>query len=115
MKKAAIMGVLALGGLAATAAFIQQTSSFDAGLVARASLAPDQARAKALATVPGGRITESEIEEENGRLIYSFEIAGQNGVTDLEIDAITGDVVVDQDDADDDHDDDDDRKTGRSS
>ncbi len=119
MRKAAIIGAIALGSLAATAAVIQQNTSFDADLLARAAVTPDQARAKALAAVPGGRITEAEIEEENGRLIYSFELAveGQDGVTDVEIDAITGEVLAaDQDEADDGSDDDndaDDRKSKR--
>ena len=40
-------------------------------------------------------ITEAEIEEENGRLIYAFEIevAGQDGVSDIEVDAITGELT----------------------
>jgi len=112
MRKAAVIGAIALGSLAATAAFVRQNTSFDADLLARAAVTPDQARAKALAAVPGGRITESEIEEENGRLIYSFEVAveGKDGVVDVEIDAITGEVLqADADDEEDDEEDDDGR------
>jgi uncharacterized membrane protein YkoI len=66
------------------------------GLLARAKLTPDQARALALARVPGGRILDGEIEEEDGRLVYSFDLAvdGQPGVMDVEIDAMTGEVLA---------------------
>jgi uncharacterized membrane protein YkoI len=40
-------------------------------------------------------ITEAELEEEDGRLIYSFEIkvAGKAGEDEVEVDARTGEVV----------------------
>jgi uncharacterized membrane protein YkoI len=65
------------------------------GLWARATLTPDSAMKIALARVPGGTITEAELEEEDGRLIYSFEIkvAGKAGEDEVEVDARTGEVV----------------------
>jgi uncharacterized membrane protein YkoI len=65
------------------------------GLWARATLTPDAAMKIALARVPGGTITEAELEEEDGRLIYSFEIkvAGKAGEDEVEVDAKTGEVV----------------------
>ena len=44
------------------------------GLWDRATLSPDSAIKIALARVPGGTITKGELEEEDGRLIYSFDI-----------------------------------------
>ena len=85
-----------------------------AGLLARAKVSESQARALALARVPGGRVVDAEIEEEDGRLIYSFDLAvdGREGVTEVEIDATTGDVIgvehEDEDDPDDDGEDPDD-------
>jgi len=65
------------------------------GLWSRATLPPDSAIKIALARVPGGRITEAELEEEDGRLIYSFEIkvAGKDGEDEVHVDATTGEVV----------------------
>jgi uncharacterized membrane protein YkoI len=119
MRKAAILGILGLLGLAATVAFIQYDASYDAKLLARARLTPAQAEAKALAAVPGGKITESELEEEDGRLIYSFDlaVAGQDRIAEVEIDAVTGEILAQEQDDDDDHGatDDDDREERKSS
>jgi uncharacterized membrane protein YkoI len=66
-----------------------------AGLWARATFSPDAAIKIALARVPGGAITEAELEEEDGRLVYSFEIkvAGTAGEHEVDVDATTGEVV----------------------
>jgi peptidase YpeB-like protein len=111
MRSIVLLGTLALGSLGGAATVIHRSEGLDADLVARAKISPDQARARALAAVPGGSIAESEIEEENGRLIYSFdlEVDGQSGKREVEIDAITGQVLADQDDEvedDEEHDDD---------
>jgi uncharacterized membrane protein YkoI len=65
------------------------------GLWARATLPPDSAIKIALDRVPGGTITEAELEEEDGRLIYSFEIkvAGKSGEDEVHVDAATGEVL----------------------
>jgi uncharacterized membrane protein YkoI len=65
------------------------------GLWARATFAPDSAIKIALARVPGGTISGGELEEEDGRLIYSFEIkiAGKSGEEEVHVDARTGEVV----------------------
>ena len=65
------------------------------GLWARATLAPDAAIKIALARVPGGTIDEAELEEENGRLVYSFDIkvAGATGEHEIDVDAVTGAVL----------------------
>jgi uncharacterized membrane protein YkoI len=54
-----------------------------------------QARARAIALVPGGHIREGELEREHGRLVYSFDIvrAHRSGVDEVLIDARTGRVV----------------------
>jgi uncharacterized membrane protein YkoI len=65
------------------------------GLWSRATLPPDSAMKIALAQVPGGAISKGELEEEDGRLIYSFEIkvAGKSGEDEVHVDAVTGAVV----------------------
>jgi uncharacterized membrane protein YkoI len=66
-----------------------------AGLWTRATLAPDSAIKIALARVPGGSIAGAELEEEDGRLVYSFDIkvAGKSGEDEVQVDATTGAVV----------------------
>lgn len=65
------------------------------GLAAKARISGDSAEAIALARVPGGTIKEAEIEVERHRLIYSFDVkvAGQEGITEVNVDARTGAVV----------------------
>ena len=64
------------------------------------------ARKIALARVPG-KVTDAELEKEHGRLQYAFEIITAEGKEfDVEIDAITGEIL-NVEDEDDDGDDDD--------
>jgi uncharacterized membrane protein YkoI len=54
------------------------------------------ARATALKEVPNGKVKSSELERENGKLIYSFDIvvSGKPGVEEVNIDATDGSVVA---------------------
>jgi uncharacterized membrane protein YkoI len=65
------------------------------GLWQKATISPDVAMRTALTRVPGGRITEAELEEEDGRLIYSFDVRvdGRAGYDEVHVDARTGEVV----------------------
>ncbi len=65
-----------------------------AELLARAKITEKAARAAALAKVPGGKIAAGELEEEDGKLIWSFDIkvAGKDGIEEVHVDAITGKV-----------------------
>ncbi len=67
----------------------------------KAPLTIDQARVLALQSVPG-TVVEEETEKENGTLVHSFEIrpTGALGTaeTEVEIDANTGKVVIENDD-----------------
>lgn len=65
------------------------------GLLARAKITDEAARAAALAKVPGGRITGAELEEEGGKLIYSYDVKveGKEGVEEVHVDALTGQVL----------------------
>jgi uncharacterized membrane protein YkoI len=64
------------------------------GLLAQATVKPDSAQRIALAQVPGGKITEFEIEEEDGILVYEFKIASQDGEREIYVDAKTGALVT---------------------
>ena len=61
----------------------------------RARVSEADARATALSQVPGGTITEGELEEEHGLLIWSFDIraTGKPGVTEVQVNALTGKIA----------------------
>ena len=65
------------------------------GLLARAKVTADAAIATAQAKVPKGTLASAEIEEENGKLIYSFDFktAGKSGI-EVNVDAVTGKFVA---------------------
>ena len=65
------------------------------GLLAQARVTPDSARAIARRAVPGATIQSSELENEDHKLIYSFDmkIPGRSGIEEVKIDALTGAVV----------------------
>ncbi|MEO8629492.1 MAG: PepSY domain-containing protein [Betaproteobacteria bacterium] len=54
-----------------------------------------QARAIALAKVPGGMLQSGELEREHGKLVWSFDIKDLNSanVIELQVDANTGRIV----------------------
>lgn len=64
-----------------------------AKLAKDAKITMAQARAIALKRVPG-TTTEEDLEKENGKLQYSFDVKDKNGkVFDIEIDAKTGKIL----------------------
>lgn len=67
-----------------------------ASLRKEAKISLKTARATALKEVPNGKVRSSELERENGKLIYSFNIklAGKSGSEEVNIDAMTGAVVA---------------------
>lgn len=54
-----------------------------------------QARSIALAEVVNGTVKSSELEKENGKLIWSFDIATPKtgNITEVQVDAKTGKIV----------------------
>lgn len=106
LMKPLLARAVTLGGAIATVALLSaQVASAQAttmkeekpGLLAKATIRPDAARAAALALalVPKGRIAEQEIEIERGKLAYSFDIKvpGRSGIDEVLIDAKTGAVI----------------------
>ena len=67
----------------------------EAQLKALAKITEEQATAIALQRVPGATVKEKELEEEKGKLIWSFDLAtaGSADVTEVAVDAITGAIV----------------------
>jgi uncharacterized membrane protein YkoI len=65
-------------------------------LRALATISLDSAAKLASARVPEGAIAKVELEREDGALIWSFDlmVAGQEGVSEVAVNAVTGAVVA---------------------
>jgi uncharacterized membrane protein YkoI len=100
MKIANSIAAIVIGLAAATTLQAQvtpvQVKEAKAGLLAQATVAPDSAQRLALGRVPGGEITQAELNEENGKLVYSFDIkvAGQDATKEILVDAKSGAVMA---------------------
>jgi uncharacterized membrane protein YkoI len=66
-----------------------------ATLQKEAKITEPAARATALKEVPNGTVKSSELERENGKLIYSYDISvpGKSGIEEVNVNAIDGSVV----------------------
>jgi uncharacterized membrane protein YkoI len=97
MLKGIAQLIVAIGAVAMIAAqpVAAQGKETQAQLKKAAKVTQLQARATALKEVPNGRVQKSELERENGNLIYSFDIKipGKSGFEEVNVDAITGKVV----------------------
>lgn len=65
------------------------------GLLAQATIKPDAARKLATDRVANSTISKEELEVEDGKLVYSFDlkVAGKAGFEEVLIDAKTGRVI----------------------
>ena len=65
-------------------------------LEGKAKVSKEEATKIALAKAPGGTVKESELENEKGKLIWSFDISlpGTKDITEVNVDAISGEVVA---------------------
>ncbi|WP_373058224.1 PepSY domain-containing protein [Gemmatimonas sp.] len=84
--------VVASSTLSAQAVTVKEEK---AGMLKLAKVTPSAATATALAKVPGGKVQSAEIEKEDGKLVYSFDIkvAGKSGIDEVLVDATSGAVV----------------------
>ena len=87
-------GLLA-GFLAACACDREHGKEATAKLEAQARITKADAQRTALARVPGGTVKEGEIEKEDGKLVWSFDITtpGTADLTEVLVDALTGAVI----------------------
>ncbi len=71
-------------------------SESQATLRKEAKISEETARATALKEVPNGKVKSSELERENGKLIYSYDITvpGKSGIDEVNVNAIDGSVVA---------------------
>ena len=67
-------------------------------LKAQAKVTEAKAQKTALAKVPGGSIRSSELEQERGKLIWSFDVAmpRSRDITEVQVDARTAKIVSTQ-------------------
>jgi hypothetical protein len=74
----------------------KKLSKKELALRAKATVGEDSARAIALKVVPGATVKTAELEEEKGKLIWSFDlkVAGKRGIEEVNIDAKTGKVLA---------------------
>jgi len=93
-----VVATMVLLGVVACAQKREEIQEDAPGMAAKAKVPGETARATALAKVPGGEVTEASIEEENGRLVYSFDlkVKGQSGIQEVLVDAMTGAVVSEE-------------------
>lgn len=103
MKRLTTLTLIAACSLVAASLNAQQTTQQSQSgykrevpdsLVAKAKITEDSARAVALKRVPG-TVQSLELENERGRLIYSWDIkvAGKPGITEVHVSALNGRVL----------------------
>ena len=98
MTKRWIPVAAALGVLLAAPAGAQQPAykrDLPPALVKRAKVKEAAAATTARKLVPGATIAAVELENEGGKLIYSFDMktAGKDGIDEVNVDAMTGKQV----------------------
>ncbi len=65
------------------------------GLLRQATITPEAATRTAMQQVTNGQIQEAEIEQEHGKLVYSYDlkVRGKTGIDEVLVDAKTGALV----------------------
>ncbi len=96
MKKTILVLAVAIFGVAAVSAFgFASVSKFSAEAVLAKPHYIGMKKAKEIAGQQvQGTIESSELEKENGKMIYSFDIKTTAGITEVNIDALTGAVIA---------------------
>jgi uncharacterized membrane protein YkoI len=95
---ALVAGAALVGSLSAQQPAQQEPKykrDLPAALMKRATVSEEQAAKTALAAMPNATIKAVELEDENGRLIYSYElkVPGHSGIEEVNVNAKTGAVV----------------------
>jgi uncharacterized membrane protein YkoI len=101
MNTRTLIATLATIAITSVAAGAQQQPApkyardLPAKLVKEAKITEGAAAARALKAVPGGKIDKMELEKEDGKLLYSYDIkvAGKTGVEEVHVDAMTGKLL----------------------
>ena len=90
-----LLTLTVVSSLGLCAAFAKEKEQTQAQLESRAKITKAEAQKTALAKAPDGTVKEAELEEEHGKLIWSFDIArpGTKNITEVNVNAITGKIV----------------------
>jgi uncharacterized membrane protein YkoI len=75
-----------------TTAGVNAQEKPDSKQMGQAKITMDEARKTALERVPG-TVESSELEKEHGKLVYSFDIRTAEGITEVWVDAKSGEVI----------------------
>jgi uncharacterized membrane protein YkoI len=92
MLKVLIAAALIAGAASAQTATCKEGAP---GLAAKAKVSCADAQKAALARVPNAKVKSAELEEEKGKLVYSFDLEqrGKRGVEEVQVDAVSGQIV----------------------
>ena len=95
MRKIVLSLVASVAAVAFMAASTNAAEESQAVLKKQTKVTEAQARSTALARVVHGTVKSSELEKENGKLIWSFDIATPKtqNITEVQVDAKTGKIV----------------------
>ena len=106
MRKVVMIGlgtvsaaVLGVAGIASASASVHHDSPRSNVHTATVSTAVSQAAAEkiALAAVPGSRVTETRLDSRNGATVWKVHLSTASGRTEVEVNAQTGAVRIDDD------------------
>ena len=88
------MGTVAIHAADSKSATKETKTDDQSAMKKEAKISMEKAREIALKRAPG-TVTSSELERENGKLIYSFDIkTSKSGVTEVNVNAIDGKIVA---------------------
>ena len=95
MKVRIIFASATIGALLSLPMMSAQAQDTQGALTTEAKISEASARATALARVPGGAVISSELERENGLLVWSFDIAKPRtkNIAEVQVDAINGKIA----------------------
>ena len=98
LRNVGLSSVAFVAVVAFTASISMAAEESQSALKKQATVTEAQARKSALTKVSKGTIKSSELEKENGKLIWSFDIAksGTRNITEVQVDAKTGKIVSTQ-------------------
>ena len=90
-----LSGIVIALGLGLSAPLVLATAMSQDALKAEAKVTEADARATALTTVPSGTVQSAELENEHGKLVWSFDIKDSKSpkVIEIQVDAKTGRIV----------------------
>ena len=96
MKNKIIINGIRVAALVAVSSTSRAAEPSQAELLAQANLSKFTAQTLALAEVPHGVVKDGELEMENGKLLWSFDLTIPNSknIKEVAVDAKTGEIIA---------------------